>query len=356
VIRFAWLQFRAQAAVAAAALAALAACALTVHRSDGSLRIWLGALVIVVPGLIGMFWGAPLAAREFEEGTFRLAWTQSVPRVRWLAVKLGVAGLASMAAAGLFSLAVTWWSGPLDRAAANQFGTFDQRGIVPVGYAAFAFSLGVLAGFLLRRTLPAMMVTLAVFTAARLAVFTWVRPRLISPVTLNLPLNPASTGYGQEGTLSVLFSSPGLMPAAPDLPNTWITSLRVVNAHGGGLSTAALDGACPGIGHGRGGGGGGGGGAGGGLGYRQAPQSVVTRLQDCVAKIGASYHEVVAYQPASRYWPLQWYELAIFLAAALILAAACLWRARCAAAPGPLGWRAVFTARGLVRAGRWPGR
>ena len=36
-----------------------------------------------------MFWGAPLLAREFETGTFRLAWTQSVTRTRWLAVKLG---------------------------------------------------------------------------------------------------------------------------------------------------------------------------------------------------------------------------------------------------------------------------
>ena len=331
MIRFAWRQFRAQAAVAAAGLAALAVVAGVVAgaRADGSLRAWLGVLVIVVPALTGMFWGAPLAAREFEEGTFRLVWTQSVTRLRWLAVRFGVAGLTSMAAAGLLSIVVTWWSGPLDRAAANQFGTFDQRDIVPVGYAAFAFALGVLAGMLIRRTLPAMAVTLAGFVAARLAVLTWVRPRLISPVALNLALNPGSTGYGQAGTLSVLFGRPTLMPAPPDLPNAWITSMRIVGAHGAGLTTAALDRACPGIGQGRGGGGGG---AGGGLGHSQAPQSVVTRLQDCVAKIGTSYHEAVTYQPASRYWPLQWYEFAIFFAAALVLAAACLWRIRRAGA------------------------
>jgi hypothetical protein len=54
----------------------------------------------------------------------------------------------------------------------------------------------------------------------------------------------------------------------------------------------------------------------------------VTRLQDCVAKVGTTYHEALAYQPAGRYRPLQWYELAIFLGAALALAAACLWRIR----------------------------
>jgi hypothetical protein len=320
--RFTWLQFRAQAAVVAGALALLAvAAAGLLHRDNGTARLWLGVLVLVAPGLIGMFWGAPLVAREFEEGTFRLAWTQSVTRTRWMAVKLAVVGLASMAAAGLLSLVVTWWSGPLDRADLNQFATFDQRGIAPIGYAAFAFTLGVLAGALIRRTLPAMFVTLAVFVAVRLTEFSWLRPRLLRPVLLNLALNPGSTGYGQQGTLSVLFSSPTLMPDPPHLPNTWITSLGVVNARGQALTTQVLTRACPDIGQG----GGGGGGLGG---HSKAPQAVVNRTQDCVAKIGTTYHEAVAYQPASRYWPLQWYELAIFLGAALILAAACLWRIR----------------------------
>lgn len=322
MIRFTWLQLRAQAAVAAAALGLLAVAAVGLLHRDGTVKAWLGVLVIVTPALIGAFWGAPLITHEFEDGTFRLAWTQSVTRTRWMAVKLAVVGLASMAAAGLLSLVITWWSGPLDRAAMNQFATFDQRDIVPVGYAAFAFTLGVLAGALIRRTLPAMFVTLAVFVATRLAVLTWVRPHLLRPVLLNLALNPASTGYGQEGTLSVLFSSPTLMPNPPDLPNAWITSLEVVNSRGQALTTQVLTSACPGIGQG-------GGGAGGGLGgHSKAPQAVVNRMQDCVAKIGTTYHEAVAYQPASRYWPLQWYELAIFLGAAVILATACLWRIR----------------------------
>ena len=324
MIRFTWLQFRAQAAVVAGAIALLAvAAAGPLHRDDGSARLWLGVLVLVAPALIGMFWGAPLVAREFEDGTFRLAWTQSVTRTRWMAVKLAVVGLASMGAAGLFSLVVTWWSSPLDRADLNQFATFDQRGIAPIGYAAFAFTLGVLAGALIRRTLPAMFVTLAVFVAVRLTEFSWLRPRLLRPVLLNLALNPASTGYGQQGTLSVLFSSPTLMPDPPNLPNTWITSLEIVNARGRALTTQVLNSACPGIGQGRGGGGGGGLG-----GHSKAPQAVVNRLQDCVAKIGTTYHEAVAYQPASHYWPLQWYELAIFLSAAVILATVCLWRIR----------------------------
>ena len=51
-----------------------------------------------------------------------------------------------------------------------------------------------------------------------------------------------------------------------------------------------------------------------------------TSMQECVLRIAATYHEVVTYQPASRYWPSQWYELCVFLAAALLLGGACAWR------------------------------
>ena len=53
---------------------------------------------------------------------------------------------------------------------------FGPRGIVPAGYAAFAFVLGVAAGILLRRTVPAMAATLVVFAAVQVAVPFAVRP------------------------------------------------------------------------------------------------------------------------------------------------------------------------------------
>jgi len=179
-----WRQFRVQTLVAAGALALLAlAFAVTgpqlVHlydttvatcRAQHDCQIAMNALgskdnllqdlarlvMLVVPALIGIFWGAPLIARELEAGTQRLAWTQSVTRGRWVAVKLGLVGLASMATAGLLSLMVTWWSSPFDRIGAGRLdpAIFGERGIAPVGYAAFAFALGVTAGMLIRRTVP----------------------------------------------------------------------------------------------------------------------------------------------------------------------------------------------------------
>ena len=185
---------------------------------DGLLQD-LGTVLVVVPGIIGVFWGAPLAARELETGTYKLTWMQSVTRRRWLAVKLGLVGMSSIAVAGLLSLMVTWWSSPLDRVNADPFSLFDERGIVPLGYAAFAFALGVTAGLLLRRTVPAMVATLVVFAGIRLAVTNWVRPRLFTPLRISAPLRAPTPN--------------GLASLASELkPTDWIVSEQTVYAAG----------------------------------------------------------------------------------------------------------------------------
>ena len=321
----AWRTTRLQAAVAVACVAAVLLAAVAAGRGDTTLRMWLGVLVIVAPGLLGMFWGAPLVAKELESGTFRLAWTQDVSRARWTVVRLLATGLAGTAVVGLLSLAVTWWVGPLDRAGMDQFATFDSRDLVPLGYAAFAFALGALAGALLRRTVPAMAVTLVAFTAARVAFRLLARPVLLPPGVQALPLDPSSTGYGASGFLPFIPAST-LQPALPDMPNAWITSLSIVNRSGTGLTASVLDKTCPGIGDGRASGGNPGLGSGGNT--RQAPPSVVNGTHECVARIATTYHEVVTYQAASRYWPLQWCELGIFVAVSVALAGLTVWRVR----------------------------
>jgi hypothetical protein len=58
----------------------------------------------------------------------------------------------------------------------------------------------------------------------------------------------------------------------------------------------------------------------------QACNSLTASQQACNTAIGRLHlQQLVSYQPASRYWPLQWYETAIFLAAALALAGFCVW-------------------------------
>jgi ABC-type transport system involved in multi-copper enzyme maturation permease subunit len=135
-------------------------------------------LVTLVPVLIGMFWGAPLVAREVESGSIRLVFVQGISRSQWLRTKLLGIGFASVVVAGLVSLMVTWWAATWDHYNYLPFGTFNERNIVPISYALFSFTLGVLVGMLLRRTVPAMATTLVLFVAANAAIGQYVRPHL----------------------------------------------------------------------------------------------------------------------------------------------------------------------------------
>jgi hypothetical protein len=343
VIRVAWRQFRTQALVALGGLVAVAAVVLATRshvvdvydatvgacttrdscdaaaaslmQVDASLRGWLGALVVVVPGLVGVFWGATLVARELESGTFRLAWTQGVTRTRWVATKLLVVCLAAMAASGLVSLLVTWWASPFDRASQDRFGTFDLRDVVAVGHAAFAVALGAALGAVLRRTLPAMATTLVAFVAARLAFVHLVRPHLLAARHVELPLDPRSTGFG-----SVDGGPTTLMPSPPRLPNAWVRSVDAVDRAGHALGSGRLAALCPDlrtIGPPRG-----------TKGAGPAPEDVKHALDACIAKVAQTYHTAVTYQPARQYWPFQWLEVAIYLGAALALAGLCVWWVR----------------------------
>ena len=73
-------------------------------------------VILIAPAIIGIFWGAPLIARELETGTCRLAWNQSITRTRWLTVKLVLIGVAAMAVTEAFSLLQTWWTAPIGKA------------------------------------------------------------------------------------------------------------------------------------------------------------------------------------------------------------------------------------------------
>ncbi len=341
MIWLSWRQFRVQAAVALVALLGAAvlllvtglhlrhlynaaglatmckpgnpACA-TAEASfmhhDVLLRSLLGPLLIVIPALLGVFWGAPLVARELESATFRLAWTQSVSRGRWLTVKLALVGLASVAVAALFSWLVSWWFAPIDHLEMQRFtpATFDERGIVAVGYVAFAFTFGVAAGAIIRRTLPAMASTLVAFIAIRLIVGLWVRPQLIAPLHKSVPLGAASNlGFVLQPGGSVTFAA-----EPPTIPNAWVYSSRLENAAGRTPSTQTLHQLivqrCPQIAEPP---------IPGGGGRQPAPSS----FHECIVQMSARFHELVAYQPADRYWTFQALETAIFLALALLLTA-----------------------------------
>jgi hypothetical protein len=49
----------------------------------------------------------------------------------------------------------------------------------------------------------------------------------------------------------------------------------------------------------------------------------IGQITNCLAQY--DLHETVTYQPASHYWPLQWYETGIFLVLAGALSGTCFW-------------------------------
>jgi len=350
VIAFSWRQFRTQALIGAAGLVVLGVILLVtgpnlVHvydsavaqcragggspggcvnpaaTDDGKLQVLALALVLIVPVLIGLFWGAPLVARELETGTFRLAWTQSVSRLRWLLVKLGLVGLASVVVGALLSLMVSWWFSPIDKVTANRFSpaSFGMHGFVPAGYALFAFALGATTGLLFRRTLPAMAVTLAGFVAVRVVVAEWIRPHFMSPVTEVVRLNPNSA-WG----INVSSGVPSVSVNPPDLPNALVVSANIVNGAGQSPSTSYLQHSCSGL-----------------PGISGPPAAVSGRqghvapapgghraFQQCIDTVSAHFHQVVVYQPASRFWAFQAYETLLFVAVSAVLAGFCMWWVR----------------------------
>jgi hypothetical protein len=265
-------------------------------------------LILAAPAIIGIFWGAPLVARELETRTFNLAWTQGVTRTQWLAAKLALTGLAAMAVTEALSLMYAWWADPISKAIDLGFPggpqlfsqgsfssvSFASHGITPLGYAAFAFALGTAVGALIRRALPAMAVTLAFFAAAQVAMPLAVRPHLIPPSHTVASIYASDLAYGSL-TADVV----------PGHPDAWILSSQALNAAGLPVSTipAACNNANP-----------------------SGQKGGTAQITPAHCMQGRGYREAISYVPTSRYWPLQGIETGIFLALALALAGFCFWQ------------------------------
>jgi ABC-type transport system involved in multi-copper enzyme maturation permease subunit len=194
---------------------ALANCAATqscgdlggiLFRGDGAIMD-LVDFTLFVPLLFGLFWGAPLLAKEFEDGTHNLAWTQGVSRWRWMRANIGWSLLAAAVWGAALAALVSWWRYP-ENALSSRFNAFDVQGIVPVAYALFAVALGIAVGSVIRRVLPSLAVTLAIFVAIRVAIGVYLRPHYMAPVTKVFPLLGNDTGPSGSWVLSQGLVSP----------------------------------------------------------------------------------------------------------------------------------------------------
>lgn len=238
-----------------------------------------------VPALIGMFWGVPLLAREAEQGTDKLAWTQSVTRRRWVLTKLGVlGGLVTLGGLALSGMVTAWLWVFRDTGFVDTFGSrgmFSITGVAPAAWWLLFLALGAALGAVFRRVVPAMAVVVAVFMVMLFGMFTTAREFYAAPAQA-----VKTSSMDERVPMSgIMIRSEWLdKQGRPVHPDTTATAARI---------------ACPTLGEN-------------------------DSTMDCLYGLG--YRERVSFHPPSRFWHFQWVEAALLLAGTIAMAAVVFYR------------------------------
>lgn len=246
----------------------------------------------VLPGLAASYVGGPLFAVEFERGTHRLAWTQSISRVRWAALKLGVVLLVALVAGSVLapfggrqSVFFTQYGN-----VPSPFDMFEIEGLALVSYFVFGIAAGALVGAWSRRLITGMFVGLLVFGLVRIGVHN-LRPMYQEPATAPFP-----AGYPFEAATAVPQDAWRLGVKGFDLEGRPVPDER--------LNALVQE-------------------------YYRVSGGVSTRnINDTTYLLDHGVIRRLAYQPAERFWIFQAIEAAIFTGLAALFALLTLWRVR----------------------------
>jgi hypothetical protein len=255
-------------------------CQGLIQAFDNQYGFMLGGatLLLPLPLLLGALVGAPLVAREVEQRTHLLIWTQSITRMRWLTVKLALVLGVELLVSGALLVLLYWWQSP----SAQIRGSFipriyDTSGPVWVASALLALALGIFAGALTRRTVSAIFLTIALFVAIRTPVELWWRPNFETPVTITWPIDQ------QE--------PPALSHQA------WLFASGYIDAQGNRSDT-----------------------------LREGCTGEMTTTQCLQANgVQANY---LSYQPGDRFWTFQWIETGIYVGFSVLALGASVWLVR----------------------------
>lgn len=256
--------------------------------------------ILFLPILFGIFWGVPLIAKEYAEGTNLLVWTRSVSRRRWLTMKLIWILVATAVFSAAFAALVTWWSKTPNALNLNRFETpyFSIQGIVPVAYSVFAVALGIMFGAWFKRLVPALGATLVLLIVVVLIVVpNFVRPHYMTPLTVTAPMNQNAlnakipsgawvlshnSAENNDGRVFSDFEYPDFPPQCQALVRQEAQQAQVVGAKIGSAT-----------------------------------------ITDCLNTAG--FHSFAKYQPADRYWEFQAIEAGLYLALSAIPIGATYW-------------------------------
>ena len=245
---------------------------------------FVAVLFVILPVFVGAFFGAPLVARELEQGTHRFVWTQDVSRTRWALTKFGLIGGFTLLIAVVYALGVSWWFTPLVSVIGSrmEYLAFDVQGVVPIAYTLFAVALGIFAGTYWSKVLSAMGVAIAGFTVVRLGVELLARPRYLPPKDLT---------FGLEASDVVPNFASG----------NWSQANGIRDASGDVVMPNARIMGCP---------------------------ETELRCRQDLQSLGPGAHNWELYQPGDRFWLFQGIETGIFLALAALLIALAFRRLR----------------------------
>ncbi len=233
----------------------------------------------LLPAVAALLFAAPFVA-DLDSGTFRLYWTQSITRRRWIVTKLALGVGASVAVAGFLIVVAMWSRSPLDhltgRLSAN---TYDAEGIVPLADALFVFGVAVALGALWRRTVPALLVAFVAYVVGRAFMDSWLRQRLLSPVTTTW-----RNGIG------------------PNLNHALVINQFVSDKSGHRIAGSL--GPC----------------------IRGSSGGAFSHTSVCEAqRVGPHPYMTAVYQPGGRFWELQGIEFAIVAGIGVLLILAAAW-------------------------------
>ncbi|MGH3187402.1 MAG: hypothetical protein ACRDPY_11600 [Streptosporangiaceae bacterium] len=200
----------------------------TLHGTFGlsQLSATLTLAVVFAPLLVGVFLGVPLLAREHEQRTLLLAWSQDITPQRWLWTKLAVLAALTAALGAVVSVTSSHLADEVSTATGQSLfsGTaFLVTGMLPLVSSVVWLAVGVALGAAFRRTLPAAFAALAGYIGLYFLI-QWRYPTFMTPLETTVPV-----GSGQFGTNALTVGQ---------------GSGILVNASGHHLSPAALQSLC----------------------------------------------------------------------------------------------------------------
>jgi hypothetical protein len=209
--------------------------------------------------------------------------------------------IAVTAAAGAFSVLVSWYYQPyfatghqalgLSQTSPFNTGLFDLREVAFPAWTLAAFAIGALADMLIRRVVPAIAATLAVYAGLAFAAGLFLREHYLTPlVTTNLTVPGSTWILGQWWTKGGVTLSQSTMERVMDpVMQRLMPVVPQDQIHLYKLPT-----------------------------FLNAAQYLTQQR----------YTYWTRYQPGSRFWPFQWIEGSWLLALSVLLTAATIWMVR----------------------------